>query len=236
MTIWLFLSSILAPVLFWIGYFRYKDRFKPEPLVNMGISYIYGFCFAFLCFKIYSLFPMVGIPSDPSGLFDNHKILFLLYCIGAVGFLEELFKLLPFLMIIFCFKKFDERVDGIIYASIIALGFASFENLHYLLYLRGFSLFGRAIASPLTHTIFSAIWGYKIGIARLTKRNFQKSMITGLVMASLFHGLFDFLTLHSPLRFLSALLILILWIWRIKTIETLHKQQKSKVTTSMKTP
>jgi len=222
MTIWLFLSSILAPVLFWIGYFHYKDRFQPEPLVNMGLSFIYGFGFAYFCFKVYGLLPFIGIPSDPSFLIDHHKFLFFLYCIGVVGLLEEIFKLLPFFIVIFTFRKFDEKLDGIIYASIIAIGFASFENLHYLLYLRGFELFGRAIASPLTHTIFSSIWGYKIGVARLTQKSFLNSTLGGLLMASFMHGLFDYLTLNSSLRVLSAILILVIWIWRIRTIEKLH--------------
>jgi RsiW-degrading membrane proteinase PrsW (M82 family) len=154
MTFTLIAAGIIAPALFWIGYFYYKDRFQPEPLHYIGLTYIFGFAAAYLCYKSYGLLPLLGLPVDPSLIMENNRTLFLVYSLGPVGVLEELFKFLPFLVVL-RFKVFDEKIDGIIYASVIALGFASFENLHYLVYLDGFELIGRAIASPLTHTIFS---------------------------------------------------------------------------------
>lgn len=219
MTIWLMISGILAPAIFWIGYFYYKDRYKPEPLLAIGTTYMSGFLMAIVCSQFYNLLPLVKIPSDPSFLMENNRILFFIYAVGIVGVLEELCKFIPFLLIIYKFKKFDEKIDGIIYASLIALGFASYENLAYLSYLEGFELFGRAVASPLTHTIFSSLWGYKVGVARLEKQSILKASISGLVLAIFLHGLFDFLTTSTTLRIFSALLILIIWIWRIIIIE-----------------
>ena len=141
MTIWLLISGIIAPALFWIGYFYYKDRYQPEPLISVGTAYILGFVMAFICSFLYTLLPLIKIPADPSYLMENNRILFFIYAVGVVGVLEELCKFAPFLFIIYKFKKFDEKIDGIIYASIIALGFASYENLAYLSYLEGFELF-----------------------------------------------------------------------------------------------
>lgn len=223
MPIWLCLSAIIAPAIFWIGYFYYKDRYHPEPLVNLGLTYILGFASGYACNKFYLLLPLVGIPVDPSGLMESHGLLFFGYCIGVVGVVEELFKFIPFIPIILIFKEFDEKIDGIIYASVLALGFASFENLNYLLYLRGFELFGRALASPLTHTIFASIWGYLVGVARLTRKSLLKASLVGLITAALFHGIFDFLTLSVSLRLAAAGLILVIWCWRLCLIERLHK-------------
>ena len=228
MTVWLFLSGILAPAIFWIGYFYYKDRLKPEPLIHIGTTYILGFTAAFLCFKLYGLLPHLGIPDDPSALMDQNGFVFLLYCIFVVGLIEEFFKFLPFLLFIQYFKTFDEKVDGIIYAAVIGLGFASFENLQYLLYLDGFEIFGRAIASPLTHTVFASIWGYFGGNALRMKKNRLWTILFSLFLAGLLHGLFDFFTLSSQLRFLAAFLILIIWIGQIIIIDRLQKKKATE--------
>jgi RsiW-degrading membrane proteinase PrsW (M82 family) len=234
MTLILILSGIIAPAFFWIGYFYYKDRFQPEPLINIGISYLLGFAAGFACIKSYNLLILLGLPGDASLLMERHGLPFLLYCLGVVGLLEELLKFLPFILIVIRLKAFDERVDGIIYASVIALGFASYENLHYLPLLDGFPLFGRAIASPLTHTIFASIWGYFAGTACLVSKSAStpqncrgiiwKACIKGLLFASLFHGLFDFLTTSPTLRLLSTGIILGIWLWQINKIEKLNNE------------
>lgn len=229
MTLSLILSGIIAPAIFWLLYFYYKDRFQPEPILHIGITYILGFVSAYICFKSYSLLPLIGIPEDPSIIMDNNRLLFFWYCLGPVGLLEECIKFLPFLFIIFYFKSFDEEIDGIIYASVIALGFASYENLHYLVYLQGFELFGRAIASPLTHTIFSSIWGYMVGVAKLSRRPLFNASLIGLGISAIFHGIFDFFTTSPFLRVLAAVVILIIWIWRIRTIDRLHKKKETQV-------
>jgi RsiW-degrading membrane proteinase PrsW (M82 family) len=223
MPIWLLVSAVIAPAIFWIGYFYYKDRFRPEPLVNMGLTYILGFGSGYACYKFYGLLPLLGIPADPSGLMEGQGLLFFGYCIGVVGVVEELFKFMPFIPIILIFKEFDEEIDGIIYASVLALGFASLENLHHLLYLRGFELFGRALATPLTHTVFASIWGYMVGRARLAQKSLFGAALIGLLISSLGHGIFDFLTLSVSLRLAAAGLILVIWCWRIYLIEKLHK-------------
>lgn len=219
MTVWIILSGIIAPAVFWSGYLYYKDRFQPEPIRNLGITYILGLIAAYACMKFYGLLPLVGIPDDPSALMETQSLEYFFYSLGVIGLVEELFKFLPFLFIILRLKAFDETIDGIVYASTIALGFASFENIYYLKYLEGFELFGRAFASPLTHTIFSSIWGYTVGKARIHGKSLFKASLIGLSIAALVHGVFDFLTISPTLRIAASLIVLIIWIWRIRVME-----------------
>jgi len=228
MTPTLILAGILGPALFWILYFYYKDRFKPEPVLHIGVTYLLGFIAAYACFKSYGLLPLVGLPEDASIIMDNNRPQFLLYCLAVVGPLEELFKFLPFLYIIYMFKSFDETIDGIVYASVIAVGFASFENLHYLAHLDGFDLFGRAVASPFTQGIFSSIWGHMAGTAKLAGRSVFKASVIGLALAAFFHGIFDFLNTSPTLRLLSAAAILAIWIWRLRKFEKIAKENLAK--------
>ncbi len=222
-----YVSAIIAPALAWILYFKYKDRFQPEPWRNLGLTYLFGLVAALACVFFFKLIPYLGIPDDPSVLMEAHGWPFLIYSIAITGLIEEFFKFLPFVLIVRRLKDFDEIIDGIVYASVIALGFASYENARYLALMEGFALFGRAIASPLTHTIFSSIWGYTVGAAHMRRKSIAIASIRGLAMAAVVHGLFNFFTTSAALRVVSSLLILAVWIWRIRTMESLCRKKES---------
>jgi RsiW-degrading membrane proteinase PrsW (M82 family) len=226
-SIGLALALIFAPAAFWIGYAYYHDRVRPEPLVLTAFSYFLGFLAGWLCLHAYGLLlPALGLPADPA-LIQGLNLKFLLYCIVVVGLVEEAFKLLPFLAAITRFSDFNDESDGIFYASALAVGFASYENVFYLPALSGFALYGRAIASPLSHAIFASIWGHAVGVAIIRRKSLWPAMVKGLGLSALVHGLFDFLTLSSLLRVLSALLILAVWLWRIRTVERLAKLKQT---------
>jgi len=224
MSIWLILALIFAPAVFWIGYAYYHDRFKPEPLVMAAFSYFLGFLAGWLCLRAYGiLLPALAIPIDPEPI-QGLTLKFLLYCVFVVGLVEEVFKFLPFL-IVMRFSDFNDEMDGIFYASACALGFASYENVHYLPGLAGFALLGRAFASPLSHSVFASVWGHLAGAASIHKKKLLLPVLKGLALAALLHGLFDFLTFSPLLRFFSALLILAVWLWRIRTSEQQAKKK-----------
>lgn len=218
MTVWIVLSGIIAPALFWIGYFYYKDRFQPEPIIKIGTCYLLGIITGILCLKFFHFLYSLGIPDDPSIYMETDRLRYLFYNVIVVGGVEEFFKFLPFLIAL-RFKAFDEKVDGFVYASTIALGFASYENSLYLVYMSGPEMLGRAFASPLSHTIFASIWGYAIGCAKIKQKSILKAAAISLPAAAIFHGVFNFLTSSPLLRIGSALLILAGWIWRIRIQE-----------------
>ena len=222
MPLWIIFAGILAPAIFWIAYFYFKDRLQPEPLLKIGTAYLLGIGSALAVMQFLKLLPLLGLRDDPILLMESQRLGYLFYSIGITGLIEEFFKFLPFLVFVLNFRAFDEQIDGIIYASMIALGFASYENIQYLAYMEGMELFGRAFASPLTHTIFSSVWGYAVGTARLERKSLLWPSIIGIGLAALFHGVFNFLTTSPVLRVGSSLLILVIWIWRIRLIERLR--------------
>ena len=200
-------------------YFYYKDRVQPEPFLKIGLTYILGIMTAYACLLFFNLLTSLGLPYAPNFIEKSEGILFLISSIGITGLVEEFFKFLPFYFFCMKFRTFDEETDGIIYASTIALGFASLENMEYLAYLDGFELFGRALASPLTHTIFSSIWGYSLASARFKKKSMLAAGLGGILLAAVCHGLFNFLTVSPSSRIAAALLILAIWIWRIRILD-----------------
>ena len=48
------------------------------------------------------------------------------------SYFKPQFKMILFLLVVVRFREFDEPIDGIVYASFIALGFAAVENVLYV--------------------------------------------------------------------------------------------------------
>jgi len=220
MVLWKLAASIIAPAIFWLAYFYYKDRRQPEPLINLLAAFLLGFFFGFLCFLTYRLLPSIGLPAGFNLVVARGNFRHIaLYSLGVVGPLEEFFKFLPFALFILKNYDLDEPADGVVYAASLAIGFASFENLGYLPLMSGAAYFGRALVSPLTHSIFSSIWGYLVIRARTRGRSEVPAALLGLFLAALIHGLFNILTVSNSLRIYSALLILCLWLMFIYLLE-----------------
>ncbi|MBN1223508.1 MAG: PrsW family intramembrane metalloprotease [Candidatus Aminicenantes bacterium] len=226
MPFWILFSGILSPAIFWIAYFYFKDRLQPEPFLKIGTAYLLGIFSGLAVLHVARFLPLLGIPEDPSILMESWGLHYLAYSVGVTGLMEELFKFFPFLVIVMNFKDFDEKIDGIIYASMIALGFASYENIRHLVFIDGLEMLGRAFASPLTHTIFSSIWGYTVGAARLARKPIFGTSIIGIGIAAISHGVYNYLTASAMLRAGSAAIILVIWIWRLQLIEKLAGRVK----------
>jgi RsiW-degrading membrane proteinase PrsW (M82 family) len=219
------LAAVLLPAAFWIGYFHYKDRIRPEPVGNLVFSYLLGFASGLVCYAFYEVLAWAGVTPDFQALLAQATSMqFFSYSVVFVGLVEEIFKFLPFVLIVRRYKAFDESIDGIVYSAALAVGFAGFENLSYLPFLHGIAFWGRAVASPLTHTVFSSIWGYLVARAILLKKSGVFAAIIGIALAGLSHGLFNTLTFTPGLRVLSALLILVIWLWGIRTLEKMPKE------------
>lgn len=219
---WVFLSGLVAPTLFWFGYLYHKDRYVPEPIPVLLFSYLAGIAAGFGCSFLYDLTVSIGLPHDPWAMAENNRGGFLLYCLLVIGPVEEICKFLPFWLMCMRFKTFDEPIDGFIYASFIALGFASYENVIYFQFLEGFELYGRAIASPLVHTMFASIWGYACSKSHLAGGLKFFPVAMALLVSALVHGIYDFFATDPALRLGAALAIFLIWSWRIHIIRRLH--------------
>lgn len=215
------LITILAPTLFWAGYHYYRDRRQPEPLWQTGLAFATGIAAGWLGQRLYQGLAGIGLWFDPYQLVETDLWGLLLYSIFGIALVEELAKLLPFLLIVRWLPAFDEPVDGIIYAAFIALGFASYESFFYLGFLSTTEQFARGITSPLIHAMFASLWGYPIGRAILARRPLTPAIAKGMAAAIFVHGVYNFLVFGLPLwsRLLAAALILAVWAWRMHLIE-----------------
>ena len=76
------------------------------------------------------------------------------------------------------------------------------------------------------HILFASIWGHWIAQAVLNSRSMARAAVIGFAIAALLHGLYDFIVIIKPQSALpvAALLILVVWLWRLKLMRDLQRQ------------
>ena len=215
---------VIVPVLFWGAYHYHKDRHLPEPPGHLLLMFLLGIAASYLSAWAYEGLGLIGLRFDAVELAATRPAALFAYAMLVIGPVEELAKLLPFVLVALRFPEFDERIDGIIYASFIGLGYAAAENVHYLQFLTPLEAAMRGFAGPVVHMLFASIWGYWIGLAAIQGRSIVYYSIAGLAIAAALHGLYDFIVLLHPGNALpiAAVLILVIWVWRLKLMHALH--------------
>src|SRR5206468_175818 len=92
-------------------------------------------------------------------------------------------------------KAFNEPFDGIIYSVMIGMGFATLENIGYVLNYGFKTGIIRMFLSVPSHGAFAVLMGYHVGLAKFDAPNAIKHMVKGVLLAIFFHGSFDFFLL-----------------------------------------
>jgi RsiW-degrading membrane proteinase PrsW (M82 family) len=222
----LYLLPIVLPLCFWAGYHYYKDRHLPEPVGHLAIAFFLGIVSYYLGMLMYGALGVAGLRYDAFDLAGSNLPGLFVYAILGIGIIEELAKILPFMLVATRLGSFNEPIDGIIYASFIALGFSAVENISYLRFIGGHEAWGRGFAGPLIHIVFASVWGYYIGLASLRRQKRLLVALLALLVTAFFHGIYDFIVIALPGSTLplAALLIVAIWLWRLWLIRHLHRE------------
>ncbi|MCE2833580.1 MAG: PrsW family glutamic-type intramembrane protease [Chitinophagaceae bacterium] len=109
-------------------YFFFKDEYNREPRRHVIISFFLGMVSALLAGVIESVaLALTGDNGSESILFTALKAFLI------VGFTEEWCKYLMVKKYAFPKPEFDEPFDGIVYAVMVSMGFATLENILYVM-------------------------------------------------------------------------------------------------------
>lgn len=182
------LALALAPGIAIMWFIYSKDRFDREPLKALVISFFLGM-----------LATIPAIIFQLAGTFFLKKIMpangWLYYSIFAflvVALTEEMSKFAMLRWYAFPRVFFNEPFDGIIYGVMVAMGFATLENIAYVMQNGLGTAFARMFLSVPAHATFGVLMGYYVGLAKFThNRQSVFFMIRGILLAIIFHGLFD---------------------------------------------
>lgn len=221
------LLPIVLPVMFWAAYHYHKDRRLPEPPQKLLLCFGLGLLAAAVSKGLYVGLGPIGLRRDAVALAADDPFALFGYAILAIGPIEEIAKMLPFLILVIRFKEFDEPIDGLTYASFIGLGYAAAENIAYLDFLTPLEAAARGFAGPVVHIAFASIWAYWISRALLAGSAITKPALIGFTVAACLHGFYDFLVLLQPVAALplAASLIVAIWIWRLRLMHGMHQRQ-----------
>jgi len=204
--IFLLILSMLPPAGFFI-YLLYMDREEPEPLgFILLVMFLGGIsCIpAIIVERALEQFPLFQKSGITGAFVDSF------FRIAPV---EELCKLLCVLLFVWKNKNFNEENDGIVYVGTAAIGFATLENIGYVMQYGYMNAIMRAISAIPLHTFTGVLMGYYVGIGKFseTKTGCLKNVTKGFVIAWFVHGLYDAFALSkTPLALLIIPIIIAL--------------------------
>jgi protease PrsW len=185
------------PVPIYVVLVLWIDRYEAEPFWMLVTAFFWGALvapfFAFLLNTTGGLL-VSAIASD-----QNVGETFALVISAPI--VEESAKA-AILFLFFFLKKdeFDGVIDGIVYASLVALGFAMTENiLYYAKAAVGGSIqltvtfFIRGAFAPFSHPLFTSMTGIGLGLAHQTTNRAIKIItpVLGFLMAIFMHSIWN---------------------------------------------
>lgn len=179
-----------APGLFWLWVTVSGNRQRPDPTALVVRTFLLGIAVAL---PIVLLEEVVGgdLSMRPNMPVAEAAIL----AFVVAGLVEEFGKFLVVRLSLYDSPYFDEPLRGLVYASASALGFASIENVGYMLTYGPEVIAPRALLSTLGHVFFASLWGYGLGADR--QAQLQGKPSRGYAALGLFggiaaHGAYDF--------------------------------------------
>lgn len=176
------LSTISLYVL--LGSIQLTQRYRPEP---SGVK-IWALCWGGLIATVISGWVMLGMGTGTRFV----DVIF------VAPIVEETCKIVGLLLLVH-WRHIRNSLDGIVYAAIIAAGFAAIENLGYFpetLQKAGTTdmaswFMARHATTLFAHPLFTAVSGAMLGLAVTRHKNRGKYLIAGWGGAVALHALWN---------------------------------------------
>ena len=197
-----------AVALLWLVY--RADKVEKEPprlllrLILLGI----------LATIIAKALERLGLMALSSLVPPNTLVFDVLLYFGIVAFAEEGSKYFLLKKATWNSPEFNCRFDGVVYATFIALGFALWENIGFVLFY-GFDVaLLRAVTAVPGHACFGVFMGCWYSSAKVLDREgydlgSKAARALALIVSALLHGVYDFIASSINSRNAWAFLVFI---------------------------
>ena len=223
------LTAGIAPGLALLSYFYLKDEYDSEPISVVFRAFMYG---ALLVFPIMFIQHVLETEHLVNSQFFDAFI--------RSSLLEEFFKWFILFYAIYSHVEFDEPFDGIVYGVAVSLGFATVENIFYLIANGIGHAMARALLPVSSHALFGVIMGFYLGKAKFTEDTKIKWILISILLPFALHGSYD-LILLSQEHWIYIMFPFMIFLWwfglrKVKTAKVLsanHFQKKRGVQKSL---
>lgn len=187
---YLILLTALLPVAILVYYIYNKDNKSPEPTGQLVKAFFFGLLSIPLSFCMSMPLGLIGAyPAEATNILGSISTAFF----GA-AIPEEIAKFIMLWLVLRKNPYFDEKMDGIVYAVCVSLGFAALENIMYLFTNADSYLsvgIARAIFAVPGHFCFGILMGYYYSLAKFYPKAPKKNKALILIAPIIVHGLYD---------------------------------------------
>lgn len=203
----LFVAAVL-PCLFLLWFIIRRDRYEREPFRMLLVTFVLG-ALSIIPAVMLELFLSSILPEPKDPLSDIVGLI--LHNLIVIAVVEESCKLVATLHA-YRSREFNEPMDGIVYATTASMGFASVENILYVLSGGWLVALFRASLSVPGHAFFGATMGVYLGRSKFDPK--ARLKILALAVPMVLHTIYDLiisLGLGVLSLALAALFILLLY-------------------------
>lgn len=208
------LSAAIAPGCALFSYFYLRNQMATEPRKTLLRTFIFGLMITFpIMFIQYVM--------QEEEIITNSFLLDVLFSSA----LEEFFKWFIIFAFIYRHVEFDDPYDGILYGAAASLGFATLENILYLLTFGIDTAFMRALLPVSSHALFGVVMGYYFGKSKFTKNDRSKEYLALSIAAPLFlHFIYNSILMFEDYwLYLMAPFMLFLWWFALRKVKLAHE-------------
>lgn len=212
----------IAPALALFSYLYLRKQIAKEPSKTLFHAFIYGAIMTFPILFIQHVF-------EEEHVFNNEFFRNVVF----TSSLEEFFKWIIIFILVYKTIEFEDAYDGILYGASVSLGFATVENILYLLSFGLDTAFIRALLPVSSHALFGVVMGYYFGKAKFSATSEKVKWIAVAFLAPfLLHILYNSI-LYSYDDWLYLMIPFMLFLWwfgltRVKYAHTFAMQQFRK--------
>lgn len=191
----LIILAVLPTIL--IGTIIYKnDTVEKESVGLLSKLFLDGICLAAIVIALTDILQTL-IPFLAKDLKTLSNVELFISMFFGVALIEEGCKWLAFKLVAWKNKEFNYIYDAIVYAVFISLGFATIENVIYVIDGGVWIALVRSICSVPGHAFFGIFMGYYFGLAKQAELNNNnvlkhKNQILSIMVPAILHTIFNY--------------------------------------------